>query len=160
LPVISREFVPEKDVNFAKMFSFGATHGRGRIQSGPQHKEGLMSGEIIRVDFTRRSHTQAEAAPTAMPMPQEEAARARMPATASLAGIILQLRAGARDTEAALQQMREGSTELIRLSADMKQHTGALAGQIGVVNTAMDAFGKAVHRMRDARSSAAAAPHA
>lgn len=89
-----------------------------------------------------------------LPPPPPDLPASAMPATASLAQVIVQLRAGARDAEAALAQMRAGSAELIRLSADMRQHTGELAGQIGIVATALHDFGSAVRKMHDGGSAA------
>lgn len=126
---------------------------------------------VIFVDFARRAAVpatsaqpaqivvpaQVAAAATAVippPPPPPELSAAVMPATASLAQMIVQLRAGARDAEAALRQMRTGSAELIRLSADMRQHTGELAGQIGVVANALHDFGRAVRKMHDGGKAA------
>lgn len=121
--------------------------------------------EIIVVDFARRAiarPTVASAAAASLgaapdsvsggtaviPLPPPLAAA--MPATASLIEIVAQLREGTRNVHDALQQMREGSAALIRLSADMTQHTGALAGQIGAATVALQDFGDAMRRMRDA----------
>lgn len=112
--------------------------------------------EIIVVDFARRAIARTGAAPgsasdgTAAIIPLPPPLASAMPATASLIEIVAQLREGTRNVHDALRQMREGSAALIRLSSDMTQHTGALAGQIGTATAALQHFGDAMRRMRDA----------
>jgi hypothetical protein len=110
---------------------------------------------VIPVDFAGRIVAQNAEQPATRIAPSEvETLAATMPATASLSQVVLLLRTGARDAGLALQQMRDGSTELIRLSTEMTQQTGALADQLGSVSTALDAFGNAVRKLHGARTSA------
>jgi hypothetical protein len=123
--------------------------------------QGIMSN-VIYVDFASGVAAQDAGPPGAAPArlatgavaaPQAQALARSMSATASLGQLVVRLRTGADATELALQQMRDGSAELIRVSAEMRQQTGTLAGQIGTVSTALDAFDQAVLRMNDARSA-------
>lgn len=107
---------------------------------------------VIYVDFPTAITAQDADLPVTMPQPPT----ASMPTTVSLGQIIMQLRSGAYGAEAALQQMRDGSAELSRLSAEMKEHTGALVGQIGTVQTALGAFGQAVRNIHAARRASGA----
>jgi hypothetical protein len=108
---------------------------------------------VIPVDFAGRIAAQTAEQSATRVAPSQTETPATMPTSAALSQVVLLLRTGTGDAQLPLQQMREGSAELIRLSAEMTQQTGALAGQLGSVSTALDAFGHAVRKLRDARTA-------
>lgn len=117
-----------------------------------------MSNLIIRIDELRGANAReivqrenagnAAAQSPALRLLEPRDAFGGMRATASLADIILQLRASAEAAQAGLRVMREGSAELIRLSGDLTRETTLVAAHIDVVRTALGKLGDAVGKLQ------------